>query len=105
MDPDITSSPKRRKQLRPHQRVCPHCDQVVSDKSFRKHKQLYFSVEKGRWLCGDARSSSESDVDEEAIYPEEEMFESDRVESSSPPLSVFLHVTSHSFLKIGKVLL
>ena len=87
---DIPSNPKRRKQLRPHQRVCPHCDQIVSYKTFRKHKRLYFNVEKGRWFRGDAKSSSESEVDrgdEEVVYesnPGDATFESDRIESSPP---------------------
>lgn len=88
------SNPKRRRQLRPDQRLCPHCNQIVSYKTFRMHKRLYFNVEKRRWFCGDARSSSEpvtsevDGVDEESVCesnPGEGTFESDGIESSSPP--------------------
>ena len=91
---DASSNPKRRRQLRPDQRVCPHCDQIVSYKTFRMHKRLYFNVENKRWFCGDARSSTEGvtsevdRVDEESVCesnPGEETVESYRLESSSPP--------------------
>ena len=47
---DCPPSPKRRKQLRLDQRVCPHCEQIVSYKTFRTHSRLYYNSETKQWF-------------------------------------------------------
>ena len=86
---DCPPSPKRGKQLRPDQRVCPHCNQVVSYKTFRTHRRFYFNSETKQWLL-DSRDQSEastSGVGDEVLSespPEEEVYHCDGMELSPP---------------------
>lgn len=38
------------KHPRPYQRICPHCSEIVSYKTFRSHKRLYYDRDSGTWL-------------------------------------------------------
>ena len=38
------------KRPRPDQRLCPHCDQVLSYKTYRAHKRLHFNEGKNVWF-------------------------------------------------------
>ena len=88
---DCPPSPKRRKQLRPDQRLCPHCDQIVSYKTFKTHRCLYFNSETKQWFR-DSQSCSQdqsevvrSRVGDEVLSeypPGEEVYQYDL----SPPL-------------------
>ena len=92
---DGPSNPKRRKQLRPDERICPHCDQIVSYKTYRMHRQLYFNIDSSRWFR-DIQSSTEDEVvmsevdrvDENMVSeptPGEGMYPSDEIDLSPPP--------------------
>ena len=47
---DCPPTPKKRKQFRPDQRLCPHCEEIVSYKTFRTHKRLYFNSKTNSWF-------------------------------------------------------
>ena len=38
------------KRPRPDQRMCPHCNQIVSYKTYRAHKRLYYNSETNAWF-------------------------------------------------------
>ena len=44
-------------QVRKH---CPHCDQQVTVKTFRRHKELYYRSNDGTWI---AESSNTEDIE------------------------------------------
>ena len=47
---DVIPAPKRWKRgLRPDQRLCPHCNQVLSYKTFITHKRLHYDSETNKW--------------------------------------------------------
>ena len=47
---DLVPRPKRWKSgLRPDQRICPHCNKVLSYKTFNTHKRLHYNNETNTW--------------------------------------------------------
>ena len=86
----------RAKRPRLDQRLCPHCDQVLSCKTYRGHKRLHFNAETNEWFkvdevhvetiessdtCSHENDSSDSEPEGMQHAPLDEI----RVES--PPLS------------------
>ena len=43
--------------LRSQNILCPHCDVVLTAKTYRQHMQLYFNTETGSWM----KDSEEAD--------------------------------------------
>ena len=93
---DYPLSPKRGKQLQPDQRVCPHCEQIVSYQTFKTHRRLYFNNETNQWfrdtqLCNQDQSEASevvrSGVGDEVLSespPGEEVYQYDEMELSPP---------------------
>ena len=44
------------KRLRPNQRNCPHCCEIVSYKTYRAHKRLHYNIETDTWFKNDSLS-------------------------------------------------
>ena len=89
---DCPPSPKRGKQLRPDQRVCPHCDQIVAYKTFRRHRRLYYNSETKQWFQDSQSAASEGlrssvAVGDEVLSasPGEEVYQYCVLELSPPP--------------------
>lgn len=38
------------KRPRPNQRLCPHCSQIVSYKTYRSHRRLYYNCDDDSWF-------------------------------------------------------
>ena len=70
-----------RKRLRTDQRFCPHCSNLLSYKTYRAHKRLYYDDVKDHWY-EIFRDKEEPNVEQEA--PPSEQCES---AASSPPRS------------------
>lgn len=51
--------------LRINRRVCPHCNQIVSLKTYKAHKRLFYDIESAKWICtvNSCESSPSSSVD------------------------------------------
>lgn len=45
----VASSELPRKRKESNRSICPHCDQALSNKTFKKHKRLY-SKNDGSWI-------------------------------------------------------
>ena len=66
-------SSSARKILRVERRNCPHCDCLVSLKTFKAHKRRYFDAASGRWLKSNDEERIQSDDAESAppcLHPE-----------------------------------
>lgn len=74
------SSPKR---LRTDQRFCPHCNNLLSYKTYRAHKRLYYNETEETWYHV---SQQEGTCDIEEGPPSEHVFHSEST-GSPPPLS------------------
>ena len=61
---DITpSTDKQRDCIQVRRRLCPHCDQNVSLKTFKHHRRLYYDSISDRWLeKGDNLATSTSEM-------------------------------------------
>ena len=65
MDPESEFTSDR-SVLHVSRRVCPHCSQSVSFKTFKAHKRLYYDSGRDHWLTTGAGSSvHESQCDDE----------------------------------------
>ena len=62
-----------RRILRTGRWLCPHCDQLLSVKTFKAHKRRYYDASRNTWLkksCGQSTSLADrSDEDEQAPAP------------------------------------
>lgn len=83
--------PKRWKSgLRPDQRICPHCDRVLSYKTYNTHKRLYYNAETNSWNQG--RSSDFTKEGSPSLEPVESCTDDQTsanflAEQEDPPLS------------------
>ena len=46
----IKMEPSPAKRPRPSQRFCPHCNEILSYKTYRAHKRLYFDSDNDIWF-------------------------------------------------------
>lgn len=94
---DLGHNPKRR---RTDQRNCPHCNRILSYKTFRLHKRLYYNEDTSEWCreAGDSEVSGDATQStNEEPYPDLECDTCDSAPNSpenpnqrisdSPPLS------------------
>ena len=63
-----------RRILRTERWLCPHCDQLLSVKTFKAHKRTYYDASRNTWLkksCAQSTSrlADRSDEDEQAPAP------------------------------------
>ena len=64
------------KRPRPNQRLCPHCSQIVSYKTYRSHRRLHYNCDDDSWFS----VASAETLDEQSE-------ETDLLESESPASS------------------
>lgn len=56
----ISDSEIRSKRSRlERQTLCPHCNQLLADQTFRRHKQLYLSTD-GSWITSESPEGTAS---------------------------------------------
>ena len=79
---DVPSS----KRLRPDQRFCPHCDRILSYKTFNTHRRLHYDTETDKWVKI-GQSSADKSMDEESppVSPKEQ--KEDHIEDSPSSIS------------------
>ena len=74
------------KRLRTDHRFCPHCNELLSYKTFRAHKRLYYDEHKDEWYHVSARVSegvpAEHVAAEDEIPPSAQEFEPMEAEPS-----------------------
>ena len=59
-----------RKILRVERRTCPHCDCLLSLKTFKTHKRRYFDAISGRWLKAIDELTEDSEPEPPCLHPE-----------------------------------
>ena len=62
-------------------RICPHCSQSVSERTFYRHKRLFYSYSTKTWQT----EGTETGYDHEEAAAEEDVEEFDEVDSDSFP--------------------
>lgn len=40
----------KRRRVHPYERLCPHCDQIVTYKTYKGHKRIYYNRPTGTWI-------------------------------------------------------
>ena len=69
------------KRLRPDQRICPHCSEIVSYKTFRCHRRLHYNRDTGVWFTNATEKVQEV---ESPRLDDIESLNGDKSESSPP---------------------
>lgn len=81
------------KRLRPDERYCPHCKQIVAYKTYRSHKRLAYDCTTGLWFDSESLQHVPKIQDEEPVDDDEsppassEETSLDYLNEQSPPCS------------------
>ena len=69
-------------------RLCPHCNELISYKTFLKHRRLYYIAEDDHWVSKSSKREASSDNESPSSSPlPSPAYDSEYDDAVSPPHS------------------